>query len=112
MIHWDARTRPMGTFRVDLEILEFLPEGPGTGFLHKKRVPGGLLSAPSDFFAKDPGGLFWLRAQAAFCTDFFPGGPLLAAVMQMVSPVIQKVAGVLLIVLGHSSFSHSIKHVA
>jgi hypothetical protein len=27
-------------------ILEFLPEGPGTGFLHKKRVPGGLLSAP------------------------------------------------------------------
>ena len=26
--------------------LEFLPEGPGTGFLQKKRVPGGLLSAP------------------------------------------------------------------
>jgi hypothetical protein len=23
-----------------------LPEGPGTGFLHKKRVPCGLLSAP------------------------------------------------------------------
>jgi hypothetical protein len=36
-----ARTRQIGTF----EILEFLP-GPGTGFLHKKRVPGGLLSAP------------------------------------------------------------------
>jgi hypothetical protein len=27
--------------------LEFLSEGPGTNFLHKKRVPGGLLSAPS-----------------------------------------------------------------
>jgi len=27
--------------------LEFLPEGPGTDFLQKKRVPGGLLSAPS-----------------------------------------------------------------
>ena len=27
-------------------ILEFLPEGPGTGFLQKKRVPGGLLGAP------------------------------------------------------------------
>jgi hypothetical protein len=29
------------------EILEFLAEGPGTGFLHKKRVPGGLLGALS-----------------------------------------------------------------
>ena len=48
-------------------ILEFLPEGPGTGFLHKKRVPGGLLSAPADSLAKDPSSPFWLRPQAAAC---------------------------------------------
>ena len=28
-------------------MLEFLAEGSGTGFLHKKRVPDGLLGAPS-----------------------------------------------------------------
>jgi len=48
-------------------LLEFLPEGPGTGFLQKKRVPGGLLSAPTEHLAKNRGGLFWLRPQAAFC---------------------------------------------
>jgi hypothetical protein len=30
-----------------VEHLEFLQEGPGTCFLHKKRVPGGFLGAPS-----------------------------------------------------------------
>jgi hypothetical protein len=28
-----------------MNMLEFLAEGPGTGFLHKKWVPGGLLGA-------------------------------------------------------------------
>ena len=28
---------------ITVKILEFWPEGPGTGFLHKKRVPGILL---------------------------------------------------------------------
>ena len=54
-------------------LLEFLPEGPGTGFLQKKRVPGGLLSAPPDGLAKDPGRLFRLRPLAAFCKKGLPG---------------------------------------
>jgi hypothetical protein len=39
MTHRGGRTREIGMFRVNLKILEFLPEGSGTGFLHKKRVP-------------------------------------------------------------------------
>ena len=44
MAHWGARTRQMGTFPVNRENISpaqnaGLPEGSGTGFLHKKRVP-------------------------------------------------------------------------
>ena len=44
MTHWGARTRQIGTFPVDRENISpaqnaGLPEGSGTGFLHKKRVP-------------------------------------------------------------------------
>jgi hypothetical protein len=39
MTDWGVRTRQIGTFQLTVKILEFLPEGSGTGFLHKKRVP-------------------------------------------------------------------------
>ena len=42
-----TRFRLQDTADPAVNLLEFLPEGPGTDFLHKKRVPGGLLSAPS-----------------------------------------------------------------
>gem|GEM_PF-6435520 len=34
-----ARTRQTAHSQLTVKILEFLPEGSGTGFLHKKRVP-------------------------------------------------------------------------
>ncbi|MGO9121267.1 MAG: hypothetical protein ACLQPD_27110 [Desulfomonilaceae bacterium] len=70
-------------------ILEFLPEGPGTGFLHKKRVPGGLLSAPADSLAKDPSRPFWLRPQAAACKKEPPG---IAAELNKQS-IVQEIGG-------------------
>ncbi len=53
-------------------IIGVFAEGPGTGFLHKKRVPGGLLSAPTDPSAKDSSSLFWLRPEAAVCKKTLP----------------------------------------
>ncbi len=39
-------------FQFTLKILEFLPEGSGTGFLHKKRVPE-IFPLPSRPWAKE-----------------------------------------------------------
>jgi hypothetical protein len=54
MTHWGARTRQIGTFPVNRENISpaqnaGLPEGSGTGFLHKKRVPGiTFICEPAD----------------------------------------------------------------
>ncbi len=45
MFYWEESARP-GRYHKTCELppadIEFLPEGPGTGFLQKKRVPGSF----------------------------------------------------------------------
>ncbi len=39
MTHWAPAHDKSVRCQLTVKILEFLPEGSGTGFLHKKRVP-------------------------------------------------------------------------